>query len=270
MKNHFYIPSSQSQRDDVPLWDLESLDNETGKTPVPANIFPQHVELLHADGGIGFQKEYDYILSSTSGKKGGNMHFYCGHCTLLTFPCVLAKTDDSNNLTCVDGFQNKNAYVMTAIYSDCDLNKFWQFILEQSIETVIFPECRPLLELGGEVQCLGALSVLASPPSEHSGFTIQGFRISRRRISKKEETHFVSVYHYSPSKPRVKEKIDFLRFVKHSFNSNKSGGQILLSRTRLVKLSKVVSLVQNKLETDPILHHLHKSHRFFFNPFQDI
>jgi len=211
MKNHFYIPSSQSQRDDVPLWDLESLDNETGKTPVPANIFPQHVELLHADGGIGFQKEYDYILSSTSGKK--------------------AKTDDSNNLTCVDGFQNKNAYVMTAIYSDCDLNKFWQFILEQSIETVIFPECRPLLELGGEVQCLGALSVLASPPSEHSGFTIQGFRISRRRISKKEETHFVSVYHYSPSKPRVKEKIDFLRFVKHSFNSNKAGGQILLSRT---------------------------------------
>ena len=31
---------------------------------------------------------------------------------------------------------------------------------------------------------------------------------------------------------KVKEKIDFLRFVKHSFNSNKTGGQILLSRTR--------------------------------------
>ena len=41
MKNHFYIPSSQSQRDDLPLWDLESLDNESGKTPIPANIFPQ-------------------------------------------------------------------------------------------------------------------------------------------------------------------------------------------------------------------------------------
>ena len=71
-------------------------------------------------------------------------------------------------------------------------------------------------------------------------------RINRRRISKKEESHYVNVYHYSPSKPRVrpstvnkaniyskvKEKIDFLRFVKHSFNSNKTGGQILLSRTR--------------------------------------
>lgn len=211
MKNHFYIPSSQSQRDDVPLWDLESLDNDSGKTPVPANIFVQHVDLLHGDGGIGFQKEYDYILSSTSPKKG--------------------KTDDTNNLTCVDGFQNKNAYVMTNIYSDCDLNKFWQFILEQSIQVVIFPECRPLLELGGEVQCLGALTVVASAPCEHSGFTIQGFRISRRRISKKEETHFVSVYHYAPSKPRVKEKIDFLRFVKHSVNSNRAGGQVLLSRT---------------------------------------
>ena len=70
MKNHFYIPSSQSQRDDVPLWDLESLDNDSGKTPVPANIFVQHVDLLHGDGGIGFQKEYDYILSSTSPKTG--------------------------------------------------------------------------------------------------------------------------------------------------------------------------------------------------------
>ena len=110
-------------------------------------------------------------------------------------------------------------------YSDCDLNKFWQFILEQSIQVsspvtmvliilflkvVIFPECRPLLELSGEVQCLGALSgtstshreinkiqnlkntqlntelknttltnqpsVLASPPSQHAGFSVQGFR----------------------------------------------------------------------------------------------
>jgi len=211
MKNHFYIPSSQSQRDDLPLWDLESLDNESGKTPIPANIFPQHVDLLHADGGLGFQKEYDYIQAATSEKKG--------------------KLDDSNNLTWVDGYQNKNAYVMTNIYSDCDLNKFWQFILEQSIQVVIFPECQPLLELSGEVECLGALSVLASPPSQHAGFTLQGFRINRRRISKKEETHYVNVYHYSPSKPRVKEKIDFLRFVKHSFNSNKTGGQILLSRT---------------------------------------
>ena len=42
MKNHFYIPSSQSQRDDLPLWDLESLDNESGKTPVPANILYFH------------------------------------------------------------------------------------------------------------------------------------------------------------------------------------------------------------------------------------
>ena len=109
MKNHFYIPSSQSQRDDLPLWDLESLDNESGKTPIPANIFPQvcycrffivfnrddvkpfwqknpqmglrtslwfqHVDLLHADGGLGFQKEYDYIQAATSEKKGD--HTYC-------------------------------------------------------------------------------------------------------------------------------------------------------------------------------------------------
>ena len=55
-------------------------------------------------------------------------------------------------------------------------------------------------------------------------------------------TFTFNVYHYSPLSLtssanfhlmlKVKEKIDFLRFVKHSFNSNKTGGQILLSRTR--------------------------------------
>ena len=79
-------------------------------------------------------------------------------------------------------------------YSDCDLNKFWQFILEQSIQVsslvttvpiilflkvVIFPECRPLLELSGEVQCLGALS---------------GRSTSHREINKKKTSKYTITY----------------------------------------------------------------------------
>ena len=30
----------------------------------------QHVDLLHADGGLGFQKEFDYIQAATVEKKG--------------------------------------------------------------------------------------------------------------------------------------------------------------------------------------------------------
>merc|ERR1719225_1272007 len=44
MRNRFYIPSSVSQRDDLPLWDLESLENETYKSTVPSQLFAQHTE----------------------------------------------------------------------------------------------------------------------------------------------------------------------------------------------------------------------------------
>ena len=67
MRNHFYIPSSISQRDDMPLWDLESLENDSHKSPIPRNVFVQHVDMLHADENLGFRKEFDYILSTANG-----------------------------------------------------------------------------------------------------------------------------------------------------------------------------------------------------------
>ena len=67
MKNHFYIPSSISQRDDMPLWDLESLENDSNQSPIPRIVFVQHVDMLHADENLGFRKELDYILSVANG-----------------------------------------------------------------------------------------------------------------------------------------------------------------------------------------------------------
>ena len=69
MRNQFYIPSSGSQRDDLPLWDLESLENETYKSSVPSHLFAQHAHMLAADSNLGFRKEFDFIISSSSGPK---------------------------------------------------------------------------------------------------------------------------------------------------------------------------------------------------------
>ena len=38
----------------------------------------QHVDLLHADGGLGFQKEFDYIQAATVEKKGSYDDGDCG------------------------------------------------------------------------------------------------------------------------------------------------------------------------------------------------
>ena len=66
MRNHFYIPSSISQREDMPLWDLESLETDSNKSPIPRSVFAQHVEMLHADENFGFKKEFDNILSAAN------------------------------------------------------------------------------------------------------------------------------------------------------------------------------------------------------------
>ena len=67
MRNRFYIPSSVSQRDDMPLWDLESLEQDTMKSIIPAILFIQHCDMLAQDNNLGFKKEFDYILNSTNG-----------------------------------------------------------------------------------------------------------------------------------------------------------------------------------------------------------
>ena len=69
MRNRFYIPSSGSQRDDLPLWDLESLENETYKSSVPSHLFAQHTHMLASDANLGFRKEFDFIITSPSGPK---------------------------------------------------------------------------------------------------------------------------------------------------------------------------------------------------------
>ena len=69
MQCRFYIPSSGSQRDDLPLWDLESLENETYKSSVPSHLFAQHATMLASDANLGFRKEFDFIISSSSGPR---------------------------------------------------------------------------------------------------------------------------------------------------------------------------------------------------------
>ena len=88
MRNRFYIPSSVSQRDDLPLWDLESLENETMKSSVvPASLFIQHCDLLAQDNNLGFKKEFDCIMSSSSnnGVSLGKNHNGAPSCSHSSF-----------------------------------------------------------------------------------------------------------------------------------------------------------------------------------------
>ena len=44
-------------------WETDSADGPSG--PIPVHLFPKHVTQLHADGDIGFSKEYEAIQAQT-------------------------------------------------------------------------------------------------------------------------------------------------------------------------------------------------------------
>jgi len=235
MRNHFYIPSSTSQRDDMPLWDLESLENDSHKSPIPRCGFVQHVDMLHADENLGFRKEFDYILSAANGAQ--------------------INTEKRNEaLSLVDGFQNKKMFLLMTMGCENknEKNTFWSVISEKAIQTVVIVDNNPFLMFPKDCQSFGAVNVIACSENMHSGFLVKTFKIKRKKLSKKAEEHLVSVYQYIPSKLRVKERLDFLRFVKHSYNSNKSGGPILLipSRNVLTYMAVSTMLQQNQYKNE--------------------
>ena len=116
-----------------------------------------------------------------------------------------------------------------------EVNTFWSVISEKVIQTVVIVDNNPLLEFPKDCGSFGGINVIACGDNMHSGFIVKTFKIKRKKLQKRGEEHLVSVYQYIPSKLRVKERLDFLRFVKHSYNSNKSGGPILILSSRFVK-----------------------------------
>ena len=137
----------------------------------------------------------------------------------------------------VDGFQNRKMFLLLTMGSENEneKNTFWSVISEKVIQTVVIVDNNPFLLFPKDCQSVGGVDVIACSENMHSGFLVKTFKIKRKKFTKRGEEHLVSVYQYIPSKLRVKERLDFLRFVKHSYDSNKSGGPILILSSRFVK-----------------------------------
>ena len=137
----------------------------------------------------------------------------------------------------LDGFQNKKMFFLLAMGCEnkSEINTFWSVISEKVIQTVVIVDNNPFLVFPKDCQSVGGVDVIACSENMHSGFLVKTFKIKRKKFTKRGEEHLVSVYQYIPSKLKIKERLDFLRFVKHSYNSSKSGGPILILSSRFVK-----------------------------------
>jgi hypothetical protein len=54
-------------------WDARS-ENGGVKTAIPIHLFPKHVSELHADGDIGFSKEYEAIQAASTQEEYSSEH----------------------------------------------------------------------------------------------------------------------------------------------------------------------------------------------------
>ena len=55
-------------------WNITPTENSEHKGAIPVNTFSQHVAELHADGDIGFSKEYDAIQVTATQDEHSSEH----------------------------------------------------------------------------------------------------------------------------------------------------------------------------------------------------
>lgn len=70
---YYYLDDPPRLQTTLVDWDSRS-DSGDMKTGVPVHLFPKHVAELHADGDIGFSKEYEAIQAASTQEEYASEH----------------------------------------------------------------------------------------------------------------------------------------------------------------------------------------------------
>ncbi|XP_050313162.1 tyrosine-protein phosphatase 99A-like [Anthonomus grandis grandis] len=120
--------------------------------PVDVSMFPQHVQRLHADGDIGFSKEYDAIQNDPSNEGNScelsqqpenkmknrylNIIAY-DHSRVQLLPLPSQKSPAYINANYIDGFMVNRAYIGTQGPLPSTFDCFWRMIWEQRVSIIV-------------------------------------------------------------------------------------------------------------------------------------
>lgn len=149
-------------------WNVPPPESSEHKGPIPVDRFNKHVAELHADGDIGFSKEYDSIQaitdeypsehSKSDENRAKNRYLNIIACKFL----FLFKWDVSNflilddhsrvhllemsgqkknvdyiNANYIDGFQWTKAYIGTQGPLPSTFDCFWRMVWEQRVNIIV-------------------------------------------------------------------------------------------------------------------------------------
>ncbi|XP_033215226.1 tyrosine-protein phosphatase 99A isoform X4 [Belonocnema kinseyi] len=233
------------------LQEWENSEQDGERTAVAVQHFAQHVASLHADGDIGFSKEYDVIQSDTGDYTVENSQFaenkaknrYLNilaydHSRVQLLSCgggPPKKGQDYVNANYIDGWQRARAYIGTQGPLPPTFDGFWRMVWEQRVSIIVM--ITNLVERGRRkcdmywpkegTETYGYIQVSLTKEDVMATYTIRTLQIRHLKIKKKKNgtsmaERTVLQYHYTgwPDHGVPDHPLPVLNFIRKSSNAN--------------------------------------------------
>ncbi|KAK0168443.1 hypothetical protein PV327_002243 [Microctonus hyperodae] len=232
-------------------WENSKQDGE--RTAVVVSQYVQHVAALHADGDIGFSKEFElfpketelYIADNSksaenqSKNRYGNIIAY-DHSRVRLLPCNGSppnKGQDYINANYIDGWQRSRAYIGTQGPLPSTIDSFWRMVWEQRVSIIVMitnlvergrPKCDMYWPKEGS-ETYGHVQVTLVKEDVMATYTIRTLHIRHLKIKKKKNgtnigERTVYQYHYTgwPDHGVPDHPLPVLSFIRKSSSANPS------------------------------------------------
>ncbi|XP_054721502.1 tyrosine-protein phosphatase 99A-like [Uloborus diversus] len=249
-----YFQAAYYYLDDPPRKRATSENSKTfgdiDNASVPVSLWSEHVSGLHADGDIGFSKEYEAIqqssdleLSSECSQlvENKNKNRYVNIVAYDHSRVVLKnlpgqkKTTDYINANYIDGYSEPNAYIGTQGPLPSTFDDYWRMIWEQKVFIIVM--ITNLVERGRRkcdmywpkegADVFGIIQVKLIQEVELATYTIRTFVIRNSKVKKKTSAErTVYQYHYTnwPDHGVPEHPLPVLSFIRKSASANPPGG----------------------------------------------
>uniref|UniRef100_A0A6P7GZM8 Tyrosine-protein phosphatase 99A-like isoform X1 n=1 Tax=Diabrotica virgifera virgifera TaxID=50390 RepID=A0A6P7GZM8_DIAVI len=225
--------------------------NDSPGRPIPVTLFARHVQELHADGDIGFSKEYDTIQNETNNddnpseqsqhpdNKPKNRYLNIiayDHSRVNLLTIKGEKVSTYINANYIDGFLVARAYIGTQGPLPSTFDCFWRMVWEQRVTIIVM--ITNLVERGRRkcdmywpkegTETYGIIQVKLVKEDIMATYTVRTLAIRHMKVNFKNKKRDISAekivyqYHYTnwPDHGTPDHPLPVINFVKNSSSAN--------------------------------------------------